>query len=140
VPEYEMRLSRHEQGAVYELDRRELRGLRLRLRGACKTAASAGFRFQCSGFWKTQHRVVIPDTRNLTPEHSACKTGFCKSLACHKTFTFLSHPRHHPPSVLFYLCAVTHHQGRFVVAPSGAFPVMHRTAEKPKRKEATGNR
>jgi hypothetical protein len=48
--------------------------------GACRTPASAGFRFQCSGFRKTQHRVVLPDTRNLTPEHSACKTGFCKRL------------------------------------------------------------
>ncbi len=27
-----------------------------------------------------QHRVVHSDTRNLTPEHSACKTGFCKRL------------------------------------------------------------
>jgi hypothetical protein len=23
---------------------------------------------------------VLPDTRNLTPEHSACKTGFCKRI------------------------------------------------------------
>ncbi len=28
-----------------------------------------------------QHRVVHPDTRNLTPEHSACKTGICKRLS-----------------------------------------------------------
>lgn len=33
-----------------------------------------------SGSRKTQHRVVLPDTRHLTPEHSTCKTGFFKRL------------------------------------------------------------
>jgi hypothetical protein len=33
--------------------------------GACKKPANAGFRFQCSGFRKTQLRVVHPDTRTL---------------------------------------------------------------------------